>query len=488
MSSGLRQTYFDTQEVMKKISIVQSELKLALQSLAQDKLEPVQQLIATSQDNALVLFLKGKLSLRIGDVKAAMQFYAEAVALAPKNNFFLMQLAALAFELGERSLAYQTYKLCASRNPTNGTAARMQSLLWEAPGPEDDAIIQRGRAATAAQNGSARIEMLYAAARLRLDQGRPDRSFPLLAEAGAMQKRLHPWDPSGMKRLADALIAKVDNPWLVEKHDQGDADQRPIFIVGMPRSGTTLVESILAAHPSVATIGESHAAENALNGIGVKGTRFETSRRSDKKLIALSTNPTLSERGKHYIEQAEALAPSAAATRILDKFPGNYMWLGLIHSILPAARFIHCARHPADSSLSQYLHYFGTELPYSYNLRDLAEAYLNYDRVMKHWQAVLPLGSLITIRYEQLVEEFEPSVRRIVSFCGLPWSEACLQPHARTARVKTASAVQVKQPVHRASVGAWKKYASHLKPLTTVLGDHVDNYDDHWPKFTKYLN
>ena len=464
------------------MSVTQSDLKTALQELAQNRVAPVRDIIAQSTDMALIAFLQGKLKLRENDAPAAIQLFGLATNLAPQNLFFREQLARLCFELGDKAAAYQNYRRCVLINPTHGTACRMMSLLWHKPSTADQELIKRALAATASQSGTGRIEILFAAAKLNLDMGKASSAFQIYAAAGAMQKKLHPWHAGPLHTLVSALTSKVTAEWLQANALKGEPDSHPVFIIGMPRSGTTLVESLLLAHPDVVSAGESRAAENALNGINVSGTRIETSRRNDKRLIPLTAQPALSARGLHYMEGIRSAAPRASAMRCVDKFPGNYLWLGLIHAILPNARFIHCARHPCASALSQYFHYFGSELPYSYDFHDLANAYLAYEKVMLHWKMVLPAHTMITIRYDDLVENFASSARRLVEHCGLTWSDACLEPQRRLGLVKTASAVQVKQPVHQKSVAAWENYRIHLLPLIEALGESYDAFETRWPR------
>src|SRR5208283_4743952 len=245
------------------------------------------------------------------------------------------------------------------------------------------------------------------------------------------------FDPHEHCRQVDRLLAAFDRPYFERAGALGSASELPVFIVGMPRSGTTLVEQILASHPQVFGAGELpdiQKLEAALPGI--LGEPYpacmERLDRATVQALAGGHLQRLAERG-------------GAARRITDKQPSNHLHLGLIRTLFPRARVIHCRREPLDTCLSCYFHHFEA-MPFTTSLEWLGVCYRQYQRLMAHWRDVLP-GGFLEIRYEDLVADQEAVTRQLVAFCGLEWDERCLAFHENPRAVQTASAVQVRQPI-----------------------------------------
>ena len=252
----------------------------------------------------------------------------------------------------------------------------------------------------------------------------------------------------------------------------------------MPRSGTTLVEQCLSAHPAVHGAGELSAilrlASEAAARAGAKADRLHTGVASMKAASHPGTEPSYPEcvrvlsaaqvaaLGERYLDHLRTLAPEA--TRITDKFPVNYLHLGFIATILPGAKIIHCRRDPLDNAISLYFTDFMVGHEYSNDLRAIGRQIRGMRSLMAHWQTVLG-GRLLTVDYEALVANPEPFTRRMVAHVGLEWDDACLRPHEVARTVRTASAWQVRQPVYRRSAGRAQRYERFLGPLRDALGD-----------------
>lgn len=231
----------------------------------------------------------------------------------------------------------------------------------------------------------------------------------------------------------------------------------------MPRSGTTLVEHILASHSRVYGGGELsdlRRLAGGLNKLSPTGHDFPDG-------VADLGPKDLHRLGRTYWEAVRRRAPDAP--HVTDKAPGNFRYLGLIHLMLPRARIIHCVRNPVDTCLSCYKLLFVSGQNFSYDLVELGRYHRLYTRLMDHWRAVMP-GRILDVRYEDLVAAQERETRRLLEFCGLPWEDACLSFHTTRRLVKTASATQVRQPIYKSAVGSWKRYARHLGPLLESLG------------------
>jgi hypothetical protein len=226
---------------------------------------------------------------------------------------------------------------------------------------------------------------------------------------------------------------------------EGDPSEIPIFILGMPRSGSTLIEQILASHPGVQGGDERPDFPELLEALG-------------GDFAAL---------GAAYVERCRALAPGAA--RLTDKLPGNFRHAGAIHLALPKARIIHSRRAAADTCLSCFTKLFRGEQAYTYDLGELGRYYRAYARLMAHWRAVLPASVFLEVDYEELVGDPETQTRRLLAHCGLEWDSACLAFHQTRRAVRTASAAQVRQPLHRGAIGRWRRYETLLAPLLAEL-------------------
>jgi hypothetical protein len=243
----------------------------------------------------------------------------------------------------------------------------------------------------------------------------------------------------------------------------GDPSDRPIFVVGMPRSGTTLIEQVLASHPDIHGAGELTLLDEALDrvlgpGAARGGGASQAPSLSADDLAAL---------GRAYVEGVAAIAP--ASLRVVDKMPFNFRHAGLIALALPNARIIHCRRDAIDTCLSCYARKFVEGVDFAYDLGELGLYHRGYQRLMDHWRAVLPAERFIEVDYEAVVGGLETEARRMIAFCGLLWDEACLAFHQTRRDIRTASAAQARQPIYRTSLERWRPYEGHLRPLLSVL-------------------
>ena len=292
------------------------------------------------------------------------------------------------------------------------------------------------------------IHLHFALGQVYADLGRPERSFRHLADGNALKRRRIAYDEAAALAEIEQTRAVFGADLIRRGAGLGDPSALPIFIVGMPRSGTTLVEQILASHPLVHGGGERRDFETAVAGLDPGGDGLRRV-------------------GARYVERARALAP--AATRVTDKMPGNFRHAGAIHLALPNARIIDVRRDPTDTCFSCFATLFGGDLPYAYDLGELGRYYRAYAALMAHWREVLPESVMLEVRYEALVADFEPQARRLVAHCGLDWDAACLDFHKTQRAVWTASAVQVRQPLYRTSVGRARSYERMLGPLRAAL-------------------
>jgi hypothetical protein len=243
----------------------------------------------------------------------------------------------------------------------------------------------------------------------------------------------------------------------------GEQSSVPVFILGMPRSGSTLVEQILASHPKVFGAGEIDDFGKAILGLSGAARRAITS----PEVVSLMSGEQLRQLGASYVGRIKAAAP--AAQRITDKMLENFRFTGLIHLALPNARIIHTRRDPIDTCLSCFSKRFAENLPYTYDLGELGRYYRAYEALMAHWRSVLPQNVMLEVRYEEVVADLEGQARRILAHCGLEWDPHCLDFHKTERPVRTASVAQVRQPIYKSSVGRWRAFESFLGPLLAEL-------------------
>jgi hypothetical protein len=251
------------------------------------------------------------------------------------------------------------------------------------------------------------------------------------------------------------LIERYSDPLRIPAANKIPGSKDLIFVVGMPRSGTTLTEQILASHPLVFGAGESSV-------LGEIAVRVHGESNDMSAMLALASRLVSSIHKR-----------SNGPDRVVDTTPTNFFHVGLLAGLLPNAKIIHCVRHPLDTCISIYQHPLSKAHSYAHNFEDLATYYLNYRRLMDHWHSLLP-DSIYDIVYETTVAELEPSVRALLDHCGLPYDEACLEFHKTNRVVKTPSASQVRKPIYSTSVGRWRRYGRQLQLLKDALEKGLD--------------
>ncbi|MBX3444078.1 MAG: sulfotransferase [Planctomyces sp.] len=277
------------------------------------------------------------------------------------------------------------------------------------------------------------------------------------------------FDADQHSEFVRATRETFDAAWFAGRQGLGNSSDAPVFIVGMPRSGTSLIEHVLAGHPRVRAAGEREDL-----GLLVAEFTLQQGRSLDDPAAANEFHgPAVSRMAERYLRRV----PLQGAARITDKQPTNFLLLGWIAACFPHARVIHCRRDPLDACLSCYFQHFSSRLPFAYRLESLGAYYAAYERLMSHWRRTLPIP-IHDVVYEEFVDEPERVSRDVVEFLGLEWSPACLETAAARQAVATASQWQVRQPVYRSARGRWRNYESNLGPLIAALQDHRRQFRD----------
>ncbi len=273
-----------------------------------------------------------------------------------------------------------------------------------------------------------------------------------------------PFDSATFSIEIDRLMARCTPEWPASASELGNGDATPVLILGMPRSGTTLVEQIVSMHPEVGAGGE-------LNFWNERGAEWHKSDSAEnEKLIVPTENlvsPFLAKAAADYLGVLRTIAPTAA--RVTDKMPFNFLWAGMIHLALPRATIIHCRRDAVDTALSIHQTYFHPSLAFPTGGAELVSYFRTYQRLIDHWRCVLPPDRFLEVDYEDLTRHPEPVIRRIIAACGLTWHDACLRPEANPRAVKTPSKWQTRQPIYRSSVARWRRYEPWLGPLRALV-------------------
>jgi tetratricopeptide (TPR) repeat protein len=415
-------------------------------------------------DRPEALNLMGVLAAAEGQNDAAITYYRAALERNPRLTQAHNNLGNALRELGHLAEARAAFAAALATDPAS-TVAYHNLAETQKIEPDDPCLAAMIHLATnaGALTGEERAELDFALAKAHADIGAHERAAVHLLRGNATVRARVPYQEKTTLGLFER-IRRTFTTELIRRHEgRGDPSTTPILIVGMPRSGTTLVEQILASHPKVHGAGELmdlpsiiYGARDA-NGVSAHFPEF----------VGMLEPGALARFGAAYAESLRARASGAA--RVTDKLPANFLHVGLVHLALPQARIIHVRRHPLDTCLSCFAKLFANELHFTYDLAELGRYYRAYADLMAHWRDVLPDGAMLEVDYEDVVADAQTQVRRLLAYCGLTWDDACLRYYETRRPVRTASAVQVRQPIFASSIGRWKAYEPMLAPLISEL-------------------
>jgi tetratricopeptide (TPR) repeat protein len=446
--------------------------------------------------DAVLLDALGSFYSFAGHQRDALKAFERAVALAPDNAHFIFNRATVQRFLGNLSAAEADYDKVIALRPMDFEAYKNRSDLRTQTAERNhvaelEALVSKGFA-----DWRSEMQIRYCLAKEYEDLGEYTKSFAHLHQ-GALKRR------ANLNYDVAADVATVD--WIVEAFPSGPAPQPaatlpaaadcpvqrntsfsakavhpvpqpalaiqpvpqpavPLFIVGLPRSGTTLVDRILSSHSKVKSAGELN--DFALALVAAVRRDNNMAQLPRRELVARSAHIDFAALGREYLERASATV--GACEYFTDKMPLNYLYCGLIRRALPNAKIIHLTRHPMASGYAMYKTLFKDGYPFSYDLKEIAQYYGAYRRLMDHWTATMP-GAIHTLSYEGLVADQLTESRKLLEFCGLEWQDACADFHRNAAATTTASASQVRQPIYDSSVAQWRHYATQLAPLSQAL-------------------
>jgi tetratricopeptide (TPR) repeat protein len=427
-----------------------------------EALSDARRAVAAAPDHGEALNILGEVLQaqdKPAEALAAFERAAQSLGFAPEKA--LVNRGILLMEQGDRAGATAAFRQAIALFPRSVSAwFNLADLHRFSAGDPEIAAMEALLKPGGVQGASDRTALHFALGKALLDAGDAERAFGYLDEGNRQKRATFAYAPDETDRWIDEIIAAFP----VEAMDRPQAvvpgSETAVFVVGMPRSGTTLVEQILASHPGAHGAGELSTLQDIVRAAGpYPGLVSQLTAENEAML-----------RG-HYLAAVRPLA--GGRQRLIDKMPSNFLFAGLIHRILPDARIIHVQRDAADTCLSCYTKLFSREQLFSYDQTELARFYNGYARLMDHWRKVLPADRFIEVRYEDVVTQLEPEARRLVAFCGLGWDDAVLDFHQTARAIRTASVNQVRQPLYSDSIGRWKPYARYLGPLLAGLAAPV---------------
>ena len=393
---------------------------------------------------------------------AALAHHRRALDLRPAYPQAHHDLGRLLLGLGRLDEAKASLETAIALAPERGGYYRsLSEVVRFAPGDLHLAAMEALAQRPDAMSPIDRIELHFALGKAYADLGRHESSFGQFLEGCRLMRRHVDFDEAATLAMFEQMAAVFTAELVGAKAGLGCPSADPIFILGMPRSGSTLVEQILASHPDLTGAGELTA---------FRDVAAAAMRHPDE--VGGMDGGALSALGERYLETVRSGHPEAG--RFTDKMPANFLLVGLIHLALPRARIIHTVRDPVDTCLSCFTTLFADGQQYSYDLVELGRHYRGYARLMAHWREVLPPGVMLEVRYEDIVADLEGQTRRMLNYCGLAWDPACLEFHLSERPVWTASTAQVRRPAYRSSVGRWRPPPEILRPLIAALDGERD--------------
>jgi tetratricopeptide (TPR) repeat protein len=395
----------------------------------------------------------------LGRHAEALPLLETAVARAANPATALASIGETLLDLGHIAQARDHFARAVAADPNHaGGWIGLSQVQRFAPGDRGLDDMEALLRTPAMAIRSERILLLFALGKAHLSAGNDARAFEHYAEGNRLRRESIVYDVADDERAAAAIVGEVGAATIARLGGHGFAGTAPVVVMGMPRSGTSLVEQILATLPGMYGAGELPFVRATIEARGA----YPAS-------VAAFEPADLQQLGAAYAAALDAVVP--AGLRAVDKMPSNFLYAGLLHLMLPDAKLVFCTRDPLDNGLSLYTALFSGRQDFAYDLAEIGRYYRAQQRVVAHWKAVLPAHAFIEIRYEDVVTDFDATVGRLLDFCGLPWNDACRRFYETARKVTTASRIEVRQPLYRSSVGRAQRYAAYLGPLIRELAD-----------------
>ncbi len=406
--------------------------------------------------------LLGSMLAKAGRYDEALAAYEVALEMQPDFSGSLAGMGHLLRTIGRTDEAIAAYRQCIKNHPAFGEAYWSLANLKTFRFTDEELATMEKNVDSDRLLEETKVCLNFALGKAYEDRGEYDRAFGHIDRGNAMRRVNENYDPVQTEVIHDRIIDTFSAEFIAEKGGHGDPDPSPIFIVGLPRSGSTLIEQILASHSQVEGTHELADLPRVIRSINQEnpnGTLYPEAFRQFEP-------EKFQELGKQYLDATQR--HRSGVPRFTDKMPNNFPSVGMLQLLLPNAKIVNARRHPLDSCMGSYKQLFFKGQAFSYDLVEIGEYYLEYQRLMDYWHETLP-GRVLDVQYEQMVGDQQTQTRRLLEYCELPWEDNCLRFYENKRAVNTASSEQVRQPIYSKSVNSWRRYEAGLAPLIEVL-------------------
>ncbi|WP_321393567.1 tetratricopeptide repeat-containing sulfotransferase family protein [Emcibacter sp.] len=424
-----------------------------------DALKALDKMKNTAGNSPQILSQIGEFYTVIGAFAEADKVYAAALAANKRDPRLAYNAATSAIALGDLDKAEQLFNQVLAANPHDYDVYYNRATLRKQTAEKNHIAEMQKLLATEVRDANGAVQLQFALAKELEDLGDYTRAFAHLKAGADLRAKMTNYNVKGDLAAMAAIAENMDTGFCSQAPAASD-EPGPIFILGLPRTGTTLVDRILSSHSKVESLGE-------INDFALALMRLAKSGGNKMDLVKRSLDLDCDELGRSYLDSSRARSGMEGAL-LIDKTPANFLYIGLIARALPNAKIIHLKRNPMDSCFAIYKTLFRMGYPYSYRLEYLAAYYAGYHRLMDHWHTCLP-DRVMDVNYEDLVSDQETVSRKMISHCGLEWEDACLDFYKNTSASATASAAQARQPIYKSSVEKWRHYEKELQPLKKAL-------------------
>lgn len=435
-----------------------------------EALEQLDAVLAVEGDNPAQQNLKAAALGRIGGYAEAIGLYRDLIERFPDHAKLWMSFGHMLKTVGEQDSSIAAYRRALKVEPTLGEVWWSLANLKTVQFSDEDMTAMQAALSTAGLSDEDKLHLHFALGKASEDRAFYEEAFAHYAAGNALRSAELQHEPDTVTAQVDHVVRTVTPEFLAARKGAGHRAADPIFIIGMPRAGSTLIEQILSSHSLI----EGTMELPDIPAMAIREAREHEGRKGKDvgapwlAAVADMAPERLTALGAEYIERTQ-IQRKTAKPFFIDKLPNNWAYLGFIRLILPSAKIIDARRHPLDCCFSNFRQHFAKGQAFSYDLTHMGRYYSDYVRAMAHFDAVLP-GYVHRVIHEELLEDPEGEIRRLLAFLDIPFEEDCLNFHANTRAVRTASSEQVRRPINRDGVDQWKPYEHHLDPLKTALG------------------